>query len=90
MQVELCCPRCPCRLAAPSGLSAEAVVRQMIDEGPWCALAEGATFGDMVRAALRRRGAIRCPECRAPLAVRQAGPGAPFAHHLAGCAAERG
>jgi hypothetical protein len=41
----------------------------MTDDGPWFALASGETFQDMLVAALRARGTIRCPECGAPVAV---------------------
>jgi hypothetical protein len=43
----------------------------MIDEGPWFGLAEGETFEDMIFAALATRGAIRCSDCSAPVAVNE-------------------
>jgi hypothetical protein len=41
----------------------------MTEDGPWFALASGATFQDMLVAALRARGRIRCPECGSAVAV---------------------
>jgi hypothetical protein len=69
MHIELRCPRCPCRLGAAPAATAEAVCEQMMGEGPWFGLADGATFEDMVFNALLARGEIRCPECRTPVCV---------------------
>jgi hypothetical protein len=69
MQVELCCPECCCRFAAPPDTSADEIIERMTDEGPWYALGDGATFEDMIFAALTSRGAILCPECNRPVAV---------------------
>lgn len=69
MQVELYCQSCQSRFVAPPETPAVEVLEQMIDEGPWFALAEGETFEDMIFAALSSRGAICCPSCRRPVAV---------------------
>jgi hypothetical protein len=69
MRIELRCPECPCRLCADADTPAEQVIERMIDDGPWFALARGETFEHMVLAALRARGAIRCPDCGRPVAV---------------------
>jgi hypothetical protein len=69
MQIELRCPCCPCRFRAPSFAPAAEVLDRMTEEGPWFALAEGDTFQDMLEAALRARGRIRCPECGTAVAV---------------------
>jgi hypothetical protein len=71
MQIELRCPACPCRFRAEPTTPADEVVEKMIDEGPWYALAEGATFEDMIFAALLRRGAIHCPECDRTVSVQE-------------------
>ncbi len=69
MQIELRCPSCPCRFRAPSFAPASEVLDRMTEDGPWFALAEGDTFQDMLAAALRARGRIRCPECDSAVAV---------------------
>jgi hypothetical protein len=69
MLIELRCPCCPCRLRAAHDAATEDVCRQMTEEGPWFGLADGETFEDMIFNALLTRGVIRCPECRAPVAV---------------------
>lgn len=69
MSIELACPACPCRLHAAPEASEDEVVRYMTEEGPWFALAAGATFEDMVSQALNRRGRILCPECGEPVGV---------------------
>ena len=56
MQVELCCPECCCRFAAPPDTSADEIIERMTDEGPWYALGDGETFEDMVHAALSAGG----------------------------------
>jgi hypothetical protein len=69
MQIELYCPECRCRFAAPPETAADEIIERMTDEGPWYALGDGETFEDMIFAALTARGAIRCPECSRPVAV---------------------
>jgi hypothetical protein len=69
MQIELFCPDCSCRFAAPPDTSADEILERMTDEGPWYALGDGETFEDMIFAALTSRGAIRCLECSRPVAV---------------------
>jgi hypothetical protein len=69
MHIELRCPECPCCLCADAATPAEEVLERMIDDGPWFALARGETFEHMVLAALRARGAIRCPDCGRPVIV---------------------
>jgi hypothetical protein len=69
MQVELYCPRCSSRFAAPPDTPAAEILDRMIDEGPWYALGDGETFEDMIFAALTSRGTIRCPECETPVEV---------------------
>lgn len=72
MEIELKCPRCACRLAAAPEMPFEEVMARMATEGPWVALANGATFEDMIFAVLLRRGSIRCPECQDSLQVSEA------------------
>jgi hypothetical protein len=77
MHVELRCPGCPCRFRAPLHLSAEETLARMIDAGSWYALAAGATFRDMIRTTLVRRGYISCPDCGRAVAIDEGGPGQP-------------
>ncbi len=69
MQIELDCPRCHCHFASPPDSPAAVVLDRMTEEGPWFALGDGATFEDMIFAALVERGQICCPECGAPVSV---------------------
>jgi hypothetical protein len=69
MQVELYCPCCSCRFAAPPDTPAAEVWDRMTEEGPWYALGDGETFEDMIFAALTARGAICCPECGRPVSI---------------------
>jgi hypothetical protein len=69
MQVELYCPCCSSRFAAPPDTAADEVLERMTDDGPWYALGEGETFEDMIFAALTSRGAIRCPDCGEAVSV---------------------
>jgi hypothetical protein len=71
MQIELRCAQCPCAFAAAPETPFAEVVERMKEEGPWFALAEGDTLEDMVWSALLARGAIYCPECGQPVAVRE-------------------
>ncbi len=75
MQIELSCPECCCRFAAPPDTSSETILERMTEDGPWYALGDGETFEDMIFAALTARGAIRCPECCRPVAVSEASLG---------------
>ena len=63
MTVELVCPYCPFRFRARADASSADILERMIEEGPWFALGNGATFGEMIFTALTTRGAIRCPDC---------------------------
>jgi hypothetical protein len=72
MLLELYCPGCGSRFAAPPDDPSDAIVARMSEEGPWYALGPGATFEEMVFGALLRRGAIQCPECRDPVVVGEA------------------
>jgi hypothetical protein len=69
MQVELYCPNCPCRFAAPPDTPAVEVLEQMSTEGSWYALGDGETFEDMIFTTLTAHGAIDCPECGEPVSV---------------------
>ena len=69
MYIELRCPRCPCRFSAAAATPASEVLDQMTEDGPWFDLASGETFQEMLVAALRARGRIRCPECGTAVAV---------------------
>ncbi len=71
MHVELRCPSCASHFSAAPDTPYHEVLDRMIDEGPWFGLAEGATFEDMIFAALTSRGAIRCPDCSEAVAVRE-------------------
>ncbi len=50
-------------------MPAQEVLERMTDDAPWFALAEGATFSEMVFAALDARGRILCPECRGEILI---------------------
>jgi len=63
MRVELYCPHCDGRFAAPPDTPAAEILDRMTEEGPWYALGDGETFEDMIFAALTSRGGIRCPDC---------------------------
>jgi hypothetical protein len=71
MEVELYCSCCQNRFAAPPACPRDEILDRLTDDGPWFALAEGETFEDMIFAALLDRGMIACPECRAPVDVRE-------------------
>ena len=62
MRVELYCPECEYRFAAPPEMSAEETWRKMAADGAHYALGDGETFEDMIFAALTSEGEIRCPE----------------------------
>jgi hypothetical protein len=64
MYLELSCPRCQVYFVALADTPAPAILDRMIEEGPWFALGNGATFREMIETALRVRGQIGCPDCR--------------------------
>ena len=63
MQVELYCPNCATRFAAPPETPALEVLDRMFDDGPWFSLGDGETFEDMIFTALTAHGDIHCPCC---------------------------
>lgn len=63
MQIELSCPCCACRLAAPPEASVEEVFDRMLDEGPHFSLGDGNTFEDMIFSSLLEDGEVHCPDC---------------------------
>lgn len=69
MKIELLCPACTCRFAAPPETSSDEILQRMIDDGPWYVLGEGETFEDMIFTSLTRHGAIRCPDCGTEVSV---------------------
>jgi hypothetical protein len=69
MLVELYCPNCATRFAAPPELPALQVIDQMFDSGPWFSLGDGETFEDMIFNALAAHGDIPCPCCEEPVHV---------------------
>jgi hypothetical protein len=71
MEVELYCSCCMNRFSAPPDCPRDVVLDRLTDEGPWFALAEGEVFEDMIFVALLDRGTIACPECRAPVDIRE-------------------
>jgi hypothetical protein len=71
MQIELRCPGCPFRFAAPADAPADAVLDRMTEEGPWVALGKGDTFEAMAFAALTARGQIGCPDCGRAVSVHE-------------------
>jgi len=70
-EIELFCPLCQIRLpATPDTLAAE-IIERMNHEGHQFTLGNGATFEEMVFAALLHHGAINCPDCCRPVLVRE-------------------
>jgi hypothetical protein len=70
MQIELACPCCSYRFAAPGeNTSATATLDRMTHNGAWYFLGEGDTLEDMIFATLTGAGDITCPECAAPVLV---------------------
>jgi hypothetical protein len=71
VEIELFCPACLSRFAASPDTPADEIIDRMREEGPWYALANGASFEDMIFSALLYRGAIRCPDCSKPVLIRE-------------------
>ncbi len=69
MKVELYCPKCSRRFAAPPEAAAVEILDRMLDEGPWYGLGDGETFEDMIFSALTSEGEIPCPQCDEPVCV---------------------
>jgi hypothetical protein len=69
MMLELVCPYCPFHFRASSHTPSTQIIDRMIEDGPWFALGDGATFKDMIFKALSTRGALRCPECHEHVAI---------------------
>lgn len=69
MKIELKCPECSCRFAAPPECSSDELIERMFDEGPRYALGDGETFEDMIFNTLIETGGISCPECGEPVEV---------------------
>lgn len=69
MQIELLCPNCSCRFAAPPETSAAEILERMSQNGPWYFLGDGDTFEDMIFATLTADGDISCPDCMEPVQV---------------------
>jgi hypothetical protein len=63
MQIELSCPSCFCRFAAPADTAGEEIVDRMFGGGLCYALGDGETFEDMIFSTLTERGDIHCPKC---------------------------
>jgi hypothetical protein len=85
MQIELHCPCCASRFAAPPDCSSDEIVHRMFDDGPMYALGDGATFEDMIFTTLTERGRIRCPQCGEPVDVSEESLGAMAMAVLAQC-----
>jgi hypothetical protein len=75
MRIYITCPACPCSFSDEAHAPMSEVLDRMSGDAPWFALAVGATFGEMVEAALRRRGRILCPDCRGEVLVECDGSG---------------
>lgn len=71
MHIELRCPSCPGPFRAPQHLPADQVLPRMIDAGTDYALAEGATFREMIRATLVQTGYVGCPACGRPVSIHE-------------------
>jgi hypothetical protein len=69
MQIELSCPLCACRFAAPPECGSSEVFERMFEDGPRYALGDGETFEDMIFTTLMDHGQISCPDCGEPAAV---------------------
>jgi hypothetical protein len=71
MQVELYCPCCSMRFAAPPDASSTEVLDRMVNDGygSWYFLGDGDTFEDMIFATLTAQGDITCPRCDKPVQV---------------------
>ncbi|MBX9680684.1 MAG: hypothetical protein K2X38_18165 [Gemmataceae bacterium] len=63
MKIELHCPACACRFAAPPETNPEELIDRMFDEGPRFALGDGETFEDMIFNTILDQGSIQCPDC---------------------------
>jgi len=63
VEIELCCPRCLTRFAAPPLAPPDEVHGRMIEEGGWFGLADAPTFEDMIFATVLVRGNVLCGEC---------------------------
>lgn len=63
MQIELYCPHCECRFAAPPDTPAWEILDRMAERGPWYALGDGETFEDMIFSTVLAHGDIRCADC---------------------------
>lgn len=63
MQIELYCPHCECSFCASPEAPASEILDRMLDEGPWYALGDGATFEDMIFSTLFAYGNIECDIC---------------------------
>jgi hypothetical protein len=69
MQIELFCPCCSNRFAAPPEAPGDEIFDRMFEGGPVYALGDGETFEDMIFTTLTERGQITCPECGEPVNV---------------------
>jgi uncharacterized Zn finger protein (UPF0148 family) len=69
MQIELFCPSCSYRFAAPPETSSAEILDRMLQNGSWYFLGDGDTFEDMIFATLTSQGDIPCPYCEEPVQV---------------------
>ena len=76
MEIELHCPRCLTRFAAPPQATPDEVRARMVAEGCWFGLAEAGTFAGMIFARVARQGDVLCGECGGPASFDEAIMGA--------------
>jgi hypothetical protein len=65
MQIDMCCPRCLCRFAAPTDAASDDILGRVFEDQPIYALGDGETFEDMISNALSEQRPTHCPECGA-------------------------
>jgi hypothetical protein len=69
MKLELRCPHCHSEFSTPSEPADTAMLEEIFDDHPCCALGDGETFEDMISAALAQREPVPCPDCGTRLEV---------------------
>jgi hypothetical protein len=71
MRLMLDCPRCNDHFLMPLDSPAAAVLEQLTEAGPWCAVGDGETLEDQVFAALGTKEMMICPLCGTAVTLRE-------------------